>query len=149
MNAQQQREGAALNRAAMVSLAAAMEAYIEEVFRACIPLAYDFTPETIEKVSKQLSIPHTTDPGKIRSSFLVLGVEDIFADLRWQKCSPVKVVEKLSQINQIRNRCAHGNAITVNGKPYTLTKQSVGTFLNFAQRFGERFHAHATGIFNE
>jgi len=150
LNDDQQRIGEALNRAAMVTLASLLETYIADVFDDCVNLAYsDFDPNHLEKVRKQLKRPHTTSTEKIRGAFLVLGVEDVLNDLSWRNCANRTVVTKLDAINQIRNRAAHGNAITLNGQPYALTLQKVRNFRNYSRQFGDRFCEHARSFFQE
>jgi len=50
-----------------------------------------------------------------------------------------RVREVLDTINQVRNRVAHGQAVTVGGQQFRLTRPIVSSWRNFASVFIERF----------
>lgn len=138
-------EGAALNRACVVMLSSALQAFVGDVFLACSQKAFGrvLTAPEIKTYSATWNRWGNPSDANIITLFLRLGVTDVFDGLSWQGQSTKALKDNLDLINQIRNRIAHGQAIQVNGSPYPLRLSGIVRWRNIAEQFGNRFEAHA------
>ncbi|WP_223631969.1 hypothetical protein [Rhodobacter sp. TJ_12] len=138
-------EGRALNRACVIMLSSAMQAYVGEVFLKCSEKAFGRTLEGDEREQyiKTWSRWGNPSDANIRGLFLRLGVNDVFDGLSWQGQSTTTLKKTLNKMNQVRNRIAHGEDITVDGKPFALTLYQVQRWRKVSGTFGERFEGHA------
>lgn len=138
------REGAALNRAAMVMLAASLEDFIKDEYERFVRRKFknSLTESGFESFFKASKPPRTTDLKQVEDAFLRIGHEAVVDGLSWQKCANATVRKKFREINQIRNRAAHGAALQVDQKDYNLNTSIVIMFRDFAKVFGEKFPAH-------
>lgn len=140
-----QREGAALNRACVVMLSSALQAYVGDVFLACSEKAFGRTLVDAERKSYGATWNRWGNPSdeNIKALFLRLGIIDIFDGLSWQAQSTNALKKNLNTINQVRNRIAHGATIRVNNEPYALRLSGIVRWRNIAEQFGNRFGQHA------
>ncbi len=138
------REGEALNRAAMVMLAASLEEFFAENFSRVRTKKFRKTlsEKGFEKLNKISKPPRTTDVEQVEDAFLRIGIEKAFDGLAWQKCRNETLRRKLREINQIRNRSAHGTALTVDGKEFALTTVKVQNFVDFSRVLGKALPKH-------
>ena len=84
----------------------------------------------------------------VKRLFLKIGVDDVFADLSWQKCDSATVRSRLNQLNHVRNSIAHGaNPLRVNNADYSLSLAKVKTFRNYSEQLAVRFEDHAKAFF--
>ncbi len=139
------RHGAAINRSCVVMLSALLQGYVEEVFENCVPVSFPELSRTpdYEGALKKLKGSGNPSPFNIREMFRRIGVPDVLSNLRWQHTTNRIILAKLDEINQIRNRIAHGINLTLDGRPYSLTLQRVEVLRNCAESFGARFENHA------
>ena len=135
------RVGASLLRAATTMISAALQTEIEDVFKKALPLTFDhFDGDERERYwqdcKKSWGNPN---PANVRTLFFRLGFSDALDGLSWQKCNNASVVSTLDAINQVRNRIAHGQPLTVNGIPFRLTRPVVSRWRAFGGVFIARF----------
>lgn len=135
------RIGSSLLRAAAIMISAAIQTEVEEAFKAALPLTFNhFTAKERERYwqdcKKSWGNPNSQN---VRNLFFRIGLADALDGLSWQKCPNAKVIATLDAINQVRNRIAHGQPLTVNGNPVRLTRPVVGRWRSYAGVFLERF----------
>ena len=134
------RIGASLLRAAVVLVSAGLQSSVEQSFKAALPLTFDhFNEDELRKYWGLCDRWGNPNPANIRQLFFRIGFSDVLDGLSWQKCVNSKVVDLLDEINQIRNRVAHGQPLTVGGRVVKLTKPRVWRYRNFAVVFIQRF----------
>lgn len=140
-----QHEGSALNRACVVMLSSALQAFVGDVFLACSQKAFGRAMTAAEVKSYSATWNRWGNPSdqNIVALFLRLGVTDVFDGLSWQGQSTAALKKNLDIVNQVRNRIAHGQAIQVDGNPYALRLSGITRWRNIAEQFGNRFEAHA------
>lgn len=144
------REGASINRSCIVMLSALLQAYMQDVFKICarraLPsLRVDAVWDAFWKEMKGWGNPSAEN---VKRLFLKIGVDDVFADLRWRKCNNSTVRSRLNQLNHVRNSIAHGaNPLRVNGADYFLTLARVKTFRIYSQQLAARFEEHTLRFF--
>ncbi len=145
------RVGASLLRAATTMISAALQTEVEDVFKEALPLTFDhFNAAERERYWKDCKKNWgNPNPENIRSLFFRLGFSDALDDLRWQKCSNAKVTSTLDAINQVRNRIAHGQPLTVDGQSFRLTRPIVSGWRAFAGVFMVRFRPFILDQFEE
>ncbi len=135
------RVGNSLLRAATTLISAALQTEVEETFKAAIPLTFDhFDPAELDRYwddsKRSWGNPN---PSNVRKLYFRLGFSDVLEGLSWQKCQNSEVVRLLDEINQVRNRVAHCQAITVDGNLFRLIKPTVYRWRNFADIFIKKF----------
>lgn len=140
------RIGTSINRSCIVMLSALLQAYVEEVFqdaaRRVLP-ALRNDPAVFERYWNQVRNWGNPSDQNIINLFMRLGAPDIFDGLSWQRTPTAAVKRNLGQLNQIRNRIAHGAAqLTLDGRPYSLSLAAVKSFRNHVASFGGRFSDH-------
>lgn len=145
------RVGASLLRAATALISSALQTEIEETFKEALPLTFDHFSAVErtrfwEDTCKGWGNPN---PYNIKRLFFRIGFPDVLEDLRWQKCTNGRVREVLDTVNQVRNRVAHGQPITVNGAPFRLTRPIVRSWRNFAGVFLDRFRPFVLEQYDE
>lgn len=140
-----QHEGSALNRACVVMLSSALQAFVGDVFLSCSEKAFGRRLNPVERKAYYTTWNRWGNPSdtNIVALFLRLGVTDVFDGLSWQGQSTSNLKKNLDTINQVRNRIAHGQPIQVNGQPYALRLYGITRWRNLADQFGNRFEAHA------
>lgn len=138
-------EGAALNRACVVMLSSALQAFVGDVFLACSQKAFGRVLTAAEVKTYNATWNRWGNPSdtNITALFLRLGVTDVFDGLSWQGQSTKALKANLDVINQVRNKIAHGQPIQVNGSPYPLRLSGITRWRNIAEQFGNRFETHA------
>ncbi len=146
-----QRVGNSLLRAATTLISAALQTEVEETFKATIPLTFEhFDLLELERYwddsKRAWGNPNSNN---VRKLFFRLGFSDVLDGLSWQKCTNTEVVRLLDEINQVRNRVAHGHSITVNGNAFRLTKPTVHRWRNFTDIFLNRFRPFVLGQFDQ
>jgi len=145
------RVGASLLRAATTMISAALQTEVEGVFKQALPLTFDHFTDAErqrywEDCKKSWGNPN---PQNIRTLFFRLGFSDALDGLQWQNCPNANVVSTLDAINQVRNRIAHGQPLTVNAHPFRLTRPVVDRWCSFANVFTERFRPFILDQFEE
>lgn len=139
------REGSALNRACVVMLTSAMQAYVEDVFLACSQKAFGHTLNDVELKDYEATWSRWGNPSdaNIIRLFRRLGIHDVFDGLSWQGQTTATLKTTLNKINQVRNRIAHGEALQINGVTYSLSLNQVQRWRRTCSIFGDRFEQHA------
>lgn len=135
------RVGSSLLRASTALISAALQTAVEDTFKAAIREEFDhFSADEYDKYwnasKKSWGNPN---PHNIRNLFFRIGYSDVLDGLSWQKCNNASVVSTLDTINQVRNRVAHGQPLTVDGQPFRLTRPIVNRWRNFAGLFINKF----------
>jgi hypothetical protein len=135
------RVGASLLRAATTLISSALQTEVEETFKEALQLTFDHfsAAERRSYWEDALKSWGNPNPANIKRLFFRIGFPDVLEELKWQKCTNVRVRDVLDTINQVRNRVAHGQPITVNGNAFRLTRPIVRSWRNFAGVFIDRF----------
>lgn len=138
-------EGKALNRACVVMLSSSLQAFVGDVFLASSEKAFGRQLNADERKAYKETWSRWGNPSddNIIALFRRLGVHDVFEGLSWQRQSTGTLKSNFDKINQVRNRIAHGQEITVNGDPYPLRLNDITRWRNIAENFGDRFERHA------
>ena len=140
------RVGSSINRSCIVMLSAMLQAYVEEVFHAAAKRAFPAlaaNQAAFDQYWNQMKSWGNPSDANIKNLFIKLGIPDVFAGLSWQRTPTASVTKMLGELNQIRNRIAHGNRhLTLNGNPYSLRLADVITYRNMTSSFAGRFEGH-------
>ena len=104
------KQGAALTRAGVVLLAAAMEAYVEDLFEESARLVMaDRSAEELKNffvdTRKRL---HNADIRKTQMLYFNLGIPWVLENIRWQKFSNEEFKKSIDSLVERRNQIAHG-----------------------------------------
>jgi len=124
----------AINRAAFVLLCAHFQGFVEDLHQELGEklLMGRVDKDTVKKIitlAKQRNTnPH---PDVIEKMFGGLGVFEVMADIKWQKCSNKAVRTRLTGYIETRNKIAHGSKEKV-------TKQKVQQFKAFVENLAEK-----------
>lgn len=104
------RKGAAVTRAGVVLLAAATEAYVEDLFEESAELIFrNMAGADLEKLFKNTSRRmNNADVHKIEMLYFNLGLAWVLGDIRWKKFSNCSFRKGLNNLVQARNKVAHG-----------------------------------------
>jgi len=131
-----QRKGAALLRAGTVMLAAALEAYVEELFDAGVDLVFAAASADDRKTLKKNTSERLNNASvfKVDMLYFNLGIPWVMQSpkLCWQKCNNASVRTTLDAIINARNRIAHGTATAV-------TKPKAKRWRSFTDQFPRKF----------
>ena len=142
------RVGASLLRASTALISAALQTEVEESFKAALPLAFPhFNGAQRDAYWESCKKWGNPNPANIKSLYFRIGLADPMSGLSWQKCNNANVISTLDAINQVRNRVAHGQPLTVNGQPFRLTRPVVARWRAYAEVFSARFRPHIAGQF--
>ena len=134
------RVGASLLHAATTLISAVLQSEVEETFRAALPRSFDyFNQDALDRYWSDCRQWGDPNPENVRRLFFRIGFPDVLAGLSWQKCPNATVISVLDEINQVRNRIAHGQPLTVKGRRFRLTKPKVVRWRNYAAAFLARF----------
>ncbi len=141
-----QRVGASINRSCVVMLSALLQTHVEDVFkeaaRRVFP-ALNANPPAFDRYWNLIKNWGNPSDANIIGLFILVGIPDVFDRLSWQGTNNADIRRRFDEINQIRNRIAHGNRqLTVNNVPFSLTLAKVITYRNLAFNFGARFEPH-------
>lgn len=139
------REGAALNRACVVLLSATLQAYVSDVFVSCSNKTFgrELQGEELSNYRATWNRWGNPNPANITQLFRRLGINDILDGLSWQRQSTKALKKNLDQLNQVRNRIAHGQELMVDGASFSLTLNRILRWRNVSEKFGEYFEGHA------
>lgn len=144
------RVGSSLLRASTTLISAALQTEVEDTFKVALPLTFDhFSQDELDRFWASCRGWGNPNPHNIRALFFRLGFSDALDGLRWQKFSNASVVTTLDTINQVRNRIAHGQPLTVNNQSFRLTRPIVGAWRAFAGQFVSRFRPLIIDQFEE
>ena len=138
-------EGNALNRACVVMLSSTLQAYVGDVFLECSEKAFGRALAGDELKAYRTTWSRWGNPSdeNITKLFQRLGTHDVFDGLSWQGQATNTLKSNLNTINQVRNRIAHGQEITVDNQPYALRLSGIVRWRNISEQFGQRFGPHA------
>ncbi len=131
-----QRKGRSLLRAGTVLLAAALEAYVEDIFDAAVDMVFAAATADERKSLKKNTSERLNNASvfKVDLLYFTLGIPWVMQStkLRWRKCSNASVRLTLDAIITTRNKIAHGTDAGV-------TKPKAKRWRNFANHFPKRF----------
>ena len=118
-----------------------LQAYIEEVFATCsrisIPRLYD---DDIFKAYRETRRGWgNPNAENINRLFARLGFRNLIQEIPWSGMADSDVVARLKELNELRNKIAHGQRPT----NLSLSLRRVRKFRDFAYHFGEQFAVHA------
>lgn len=144
------RIGGSINRSCIVMMSALLQGHVDEIFRALAPVAFpEFSRSgnAYEAFLDQARRAGNPSPGNITSLFRKIGVPNVMDGLTWQRSRHLiatnTIVAALDEINQIRNRIAHSQPLTMNGQAYNMNLVRVKSLRNIVDGFGQNFEAHA------
>ena len=130
-----QRQGQAIVHAAVVLLAAAFEAYVEEIYDEAVDIVFDEAEDSDIKQLKANTSGRLNNASvfRVNQLFFNLGIPWIMKEekIRWQKFSNQKVRKTLDEFITSRNKVAHG------GNP-GLRKSSATKWRGFVERLADR-----------
>jgi hypothetical protein len=106
------RQGAAITRAGIVLLAAAMEAYVEDLFEEAASLLWPGASPAELKALLQDTVGrfNNADVRKTELLYFNLGMPWTLSGIHWQKFSNATFKSALNQLVETRNQIAHGRA---------------------------------------
>jgi len=135
-----ERVGAALNKSCILLLSALLQGYAEDVFVDVSRkiLGSIATEEDIKRYRSTFRVWGNPSAENIERLFLRLGVSNLLDGLSWQRCSTDSIREKLREINELRNKVAHGKPL-----PESISLARVINLRNFVEQFSDRFARHA------
>ncbi len=140
------RVGASLLRAATTLISAALQSEVEDTFKAALARSFDhFEPVERDRYWSDCKGWGNPNPENVRRLFFRIGFPDVLDGFSWQKCPNATVIAVLDEINQVRNRIAHGQPLTVGGRPFKLTKPKVARWRGYAAAFSTRFRPFVLG----
>ena len=142
------RQGAAITRAGVVPLAAAMEGYVEDLFEEAGNLVFAGVTtaqrtELYKQTSKRLN---NADSGKTTLLYFNLGCPWILSGIHWQKFSNATFIKALDKLVETRNQIAHGKRPNVTLPQLRRWKKMLD---GYAQRLEAAVAAHVekmTGV---
>jgi hypothetical protein len=139
------RQGAALTRAGVVLLAAAMEAFVEDLFEESARLLMptrtaDELNQLFENTSKRLNV---ADVHKTNLLYFNLGIQWVLERIRWQKFSNKSFQKTLNKLVETRNQIAHGSQPGV--RLQSLRKWR-GFVLRYSQKLEEAMSARIRSV---
>jgi hypothetical protein len=104
------RQGAAITRAGVVLLAAAMEAFVEDLFEEAGEIVFSAlrSAERTELYRATSRRMNNADVHKTNLLFFNLGAPWILRRVRWQKCSNAQFQTRLNRLVEVRGQIAHG-----------------------------------------
>jgi hypothetical protein len=135
-----ERVGAALNKSCILMLSALLQGYVEDVF---VYASWRLFQKTLKEEDARRRYrstfyrwgnPSSENIGRL---FFRLGIENVFDGLTWARTQPKTIRDKLNEINELRNKIAHGHAL-----PEAVSLNQVKKLRNFVEQFGERFGRH-------
>ena len=139
------REGSAINKACVVIISAALQAFVEDVYVAASHRAFGrvLPADEMKRYKKTWDRWGNPSDDNIVNLFRRLGVDDVFDGLGWQKQNTSALKLNFKKLNEVRNDIAHGTPLMFGGNPFSLTKSQVMRWRGVFFQFGQRFEAHA------
>jgi RiboL-PSP-HEPN len=129
------RVGSALNKSSIVMLSALLQGHVEAIFlHAARGLLPHIEEETYRKSFRNWGNP---TPDNIERLFSRLGLENPLKELSWRNCTNETLFKRLRELNEMRNRIAHGQKL-MTGISLTYVEQQRDFVKNFAEHFGPR-----------
>jgi hypothetical protein len=135
-----ERVGSALNKSCILMLSALLQGYVEDVFVYASWRLFQKTlkdDETRRRYRTTFYRWGNPNSDNVKRLFFRLGIEDVFDGLTWQKTQPKAIRAKLDEINELRNKIAHGQSL-----PEAVSLNQVKRLRNFVEQFGGRFGSH-------
>ncbi|EKS34336.1 HEPN domain-containing protein [Afipia broomeae] len=134
-----ERVGAAINKSCIFMLSALLQTYIEEVFMLASKGLFKSLSVASAEKSYRNTINRWGNPSdrNIQHLFLRLGAFDIFEGLMVQKRDASSIKAALKELNELRNRIAHGKPMKG-----TISLQEVIGFRDFVSAFSKEFAGH-------
>lgn len=134
-------EGAAITRAGVVLLAAATEAYVEELFDESADLIFAaMNQDELTRFKKATSGRlNNANVYKIELLYFNLGCLFVLKNIRWQKCSNDAFKKELNRFIDARHQIAHGKKPHLNLRSLLKWKDMID---NFAPRLQDRLRDH-------
>jgi hypothetical protein len=138
------RVGAAINKSCILMLSALLQGHVEDVFLYFSQRLFSNlrTDENVRRYRATLFRWGNPSSQNITSLFMRLGIIDVFDGLSWQRTRAETIKAKLDQINELRNKIAHGQPL-----PQSVSLSQVRNLRDFVENFGERFARHVRGKF--
>jgi len=120
-----------VSKAAIVLLSAHLQGYIADIHAECAGKLFDGRVKDLAALIAEAPTRGNPNPENITTVFASLGFPGMLDGIRWPKMSNSSVRKRLREMNELRNRIAHGSSETVR-------KQQVKNGLGFVRRFAEK-----------
>ena len=140
------RQGEELNKACVIMLSAALQAYIEDVFMDVSCEIIGINEDRKEIYKKSWERWGNPSPSNIISLFRRIGIENVLGGLSWRRMSNRSLKENLEKLNIIRNQIAHGRQLRYKNEIFNLQTGQINRWRSICQNFGERFEPHVRRI---
>ena len=137
---------AAIVESGVVLLSASLQSYFEAVFLGCASLVFGTTSAGSQEFRKTWSRWGNPSSENVKRLFQRLAIPDVFEGLVVSNDNISDLVKALNNINQVRNRIAHGDAITVDGQPFNLNLSILTRWTKQMERMGPAFSLHARNL---
>ncbi len=133
------RVGAALNKSCVLMLSALFQGYVEDVFLFASKRLFSNlkTDDNVKKYRNTFFRWGNPSGENVTNLFRRLGVIDVFDGLSWQGTNTSTVKKKLDEINESRNKIAHGQE-----PPQAVSLAQVRKLRDFVEQFGNCFGPH-------
>ena len=133
------REGAAVNASCILMLSALLQGYVEEVFVYGSWRVFRTLRDDEARTKYRATFFRWGNPSgeNIKRLFFRIGIPDVIEGLSWQKTDSKVIRRKLDQMNELRNKIAHGAKLEA-----TLSLNQVKSYRSFVEQFGVRFGRH-------
>lgn len=133
------RQGAAVTRSGVVVLAAAFEAFIEDLFEEAADVVYDGWTAAQRKELFEQTTERLNNASVFKTNFLYfnLGIPWVFNGIRWKKFSNARVKEEVGRLVTSRNKVGHGE------RP-AIRLATLRYWRNMIEMLAPRFEAHVS-----
>jgi hypothetical protein len=140
-----QRQGAAISRAGIVLLAAAFEAFVEDLFEEAADVVYQgYTDDERKAFLKQTAGRlNNADVFKTNYLYFNLGIPWVFRGIQWQKFANKTLVREINKMVVTRNQVAHGGQPAIGLATMRYWKRMVE---NLAPRFETKVSAEVERV---
>lgn len=128
------KKGAAVIKAGTTLLAAAFEAFAEDLYENCLDLLHPALPTEVKELKKYTSEKNNNaNNHQVNNLFFYVGIPWIMLSkkIRWQKFSNKKVRDTLGNLSTARNKIAHGGS-------HSVTKKQLVFWRDFIARLADR-----------
>ena len=121
----------ALNKAAIALLSAHLQGFVEDLFEEAANALLGGTVQDISTLIDEAPTRGNPNRHNIERLFGSIGFPSILDGMSWQKMGNDAVLNRLRELNELRNRIVHGSTETV-------TKQVVRNYASFSRNFAAR-----------
>lgn len=135
----------AINEAAVVLLSSTLQTFFEGVFVECSEKLFrrKLSGLELKDYMETWSRWGNPSPANIKRLYRRLGIPDVLQDLGENGLIKEDFRSGLDEINQVRNRIAHGNCPTINGQPVSISLSRLRGWIQISKTGSKNFRFHA------